>query len=160
MPAIPRRVGRRFALRHSSNLTRNSRIDGCGVRRATVGIQRGAGLLPTTPLTETTLRVDRNRYRQWWTSGTSHPARRGSVDDSDSHVHSLAGIRAAKSLRSGQLEHPHRRRTVDILDFRHQRREPRRLGAPVAHADRDVLLAVHRVRNRSVARHIGQTRFP
>ena len=61
---------------------------------------------------------------------------------------------------SGQLEHPHRRSTVDVLDFRHERREPRRLRAALTHADRDILLSVHRVRNRSVARHIGQARLP
>ncbi len=49
------------------------------------------------------------------------------------------------NLGSRQLEHPHRRSAIQVLDFRHERCESRRLGALVAHSDRDVLLAVHRI---------------
>jgi hypothetical protein len=38
--------------------------------------------------------------------------------------------------------------------------DPNRLGAAVTYADSDVLLAVRCVRNRGVARHIAETRFP
>ena len=67
--------------------------------------------------------------------------------------------------RSGQLEHPHRRSAVEVLDFRHQGREARCLRATVADADGDVLLAVHAVGNRRVKlgtslRRVSQSRLP
>ena len=56
----------------------------------------------------------------------------------------LSGYAVARS-RSGQLEHPHSRSAVEVLDFWHEGREARRLRATVVHADGNVLLALHSV---------------
>src|SRR5688572_28420064 len=87
-----------------------------------------------------------------------HPSRPAATDRRGAAPASQGAL-LARAVR--QLEYEHRRAPVGwIPDFRHERRERIGLSAAIADHDREVLPAVHRVADRSVARYVAQARPP